>query len=106
MKLPFVSRLAFDAVASERDHLRAEVNRLTDALTRIGRREVGLSEVPRGPRPEIGTMSDGLRQKIAGAGDRSIRHMMTREALLRRQRGESWEEIERDALKPQKEPVP
>lgn len=52
MKLPLVSRLAFDMVRDERDRLRAQNDDLLDTLKAVKRVEVGLREKPRPTREE------------------------------------------------------
>lgn len=99
MKWPLVSREAYEAACSERDWLRSQTGRLLEQLTRIGRREVGLPEVPRGARVEIGEIPAELARYIAGFESRSIRGAMRSEAFRRRQQGTSWEEIVSDAMK-------
>jgi len=42
MNWPWTSRARLEDALEQVAHLRAEVNRLTDSLTRINRREVGL----------------------------------------------------------------
>jgi len=99
LRWPWTSRARLDDAVEQIAHLRAEVNRLTDALTRINRREVGLPEVPRQPRPDIGEMPSELAKFIAGFENRSVRANMRQEAYLRRRQGAEWAEITRDAMK-------
>jgi len=98
MRFPLVSRLAFDVVAAERDHLRAENARLSEALTRIGRHEAGMTEEPRAPRPVVEPMPESLKEHIAKWGSRDLRKQQTTEAYRRHVRGVPWTTIEADIL--------
>jgi hypothetical protein len=101
---PWVSRARFDDAAEQVrarlsdamgqvEHLRAEVDRLTDALVRIGRSEAGLSEEPRQPRPAPEPMPDELVKYIAAFGNRTVRREMTAVAWRRHVRGTPWATI-------------
>ena len=99
MRFPWTSRARLGDALDQVAHLRAECAKLTEAMTRIGRREVGLPEAPRGARVEIGEIPAELARYIAGFESRSIRGAMRSEAFRRRQQGTSWEEIVSDAMK-------
>ena len=98
IRWPWTSRARLEDALEQVAHLRAECAKLTEALTRIGRREVGLPEVPRGARVEIGEPPAKLARYIAGFENRSIRTAMWSEARQRRRQGTSWEEIESDVM--------
>ena len=105
MNTPWVSRLAYDAVCSERDSLRAQVTSLTDALTRIQRVEHGLPEVPRTPREPLEPMPKSLREYIEAFSTPSIKKAMRDNAYRKRLQGVPWQEIEEDAKAVQEDPV-
>jgi len=53
MRWPWVSRLAYDLLVSERDSLRAQVAMLQADMIRVKRAEMGLRETPRVVKPEM-----------------------------------------------------
>ena len=100
MNLPWVSRLAYDNMVSERDHLRIQLNQMAldrasvvAQLTRISRREAGLPETPKEPRVEIGPMPEALREYIAGFAGQSLQKQMRDVAYRQRAAGRSWDAI-------------
>lgn len=93
MKLPWVSRLAYELVVEERDHLRAENQKLTDDLTRIHRREAGLPEEKPKPKKERKPMPKRIHDYIEGFWNESQRREMRRSYYRRHAKGESWESI-------------
>lgn len=103
MRWPLVSRLAFDVVVSERDHLRTENARLSESLVRIGRHEAGMAEQPRPARPPIEPMPDTLKDYIAKWGSHDLRKSQTTEAYKRHIRGVPWTTIEADLRDQEKE---
>ena len=97
MKLPWVGRLAFEQVASERDHLRGLVVELADQLARIARVSHGMSEikrVPRGPDP----MPVDLRRYIQGYGSDVSRKNLSESVNRARREGRSWEDIQQEVM--------
>lgn len=94
MRWPWVSRLAYEAVVSERDHLRAETTRLTEAMTRISRREVGLPETPKEPRAPMTPMPKELADYIRGFAGQSIQKSMRDTAYRMAAAGRPWPEIQ------------
>ena len=101
MNWPWTSRARLDDALEQIAHLRAQVVTLTDALTRINRREVGLPEVPRPPKAAPEPIPDELERYIRGFDDPSARHRLRREALIRRTQGTPWDQITRDAMRPE-----
>ena len=99
LRWPWTSRARLDDALEQVAHLRAECAKLTEAMTRIGRREVGLPETPRQPRPAPEPIPEELERYIRGFENRSVRANMRQEALLRRVQGTPWAEITRDAMK-------
>lgn len=105
MKWPWVSRRALDVLERERERLladleraHAELERLTDAIVRISRREHGMTEVPREPRAPLDAMPRELREHIESWGSRETREGLRTEAWRRRRDGQQWEEIAGDML--------
>lgn len=93
MRLPWVSRSALDVAQGEIGYLRAQVSDLLDRLTRVERHRLGMSEVPREPRPSMEPMPKQLHELINEYADPSIRKNM-RDTLYRRHaRGDSWADI-------------
>jgi hypothetical protein len=93
MRWPWVSRLAYDTVAAERDWLRTDVERLQDALTRISRREVGLPEAPREVRPQVEPMPAELAQYVLGFANPETRRMAQRGLYEQRLKTGSWQRV-------------
>lgn len=60
MRSPWVSREAFDAVVSERDRLRGQVDQLLDHRVRIERVKAGRPEVPTVVKPKGEPMDPDL----------------------------------------------
>lgn len=104
---PWTARGRLDDALEQVAHLRAQVDRLTDALTRIGRREVGLPEEPRQARAEMKPMPPELKSYIEGHANKGIRGMMMREAFRRHGKGETWEAIVADVIpRPEPQEIP
>lgn len=96
MILPWVSRLAYDAVCSERDRLRLQLDSLLDHVKRTDRLEHGVSEVPRPPRPPLEPMPHSLREKLDGWSNASIRREERNQCFRRHAQGVSWAQIEQE----------
>ena len=112
MRWPWIGRLAYDALCAdrdrllattvpmatftvlcaERDHLRGEVNRLVDHLTRLERWERGMPETVRPDRKPIEPMPNDIAEYVNGFG-KQIRTQMTRDYYRARARGETVENI-------------
>jgi hypothetical protein len=101
MKWPWVSRLAYEAVCSERDRLVAENGELREHLKRTDRHAQGMSEVPRAPKPELGQMPNELRAHIMKFQTGAIAAQMMRESWRRRYRGDPWDVIKREMMQVQ-----
>ena len=93
MKWPWVSSARLADALEQVAHLRREVDRLTDALTRISRREAGMSEVPRDARPPMEPMPPELRHYIDGAATASSRREMMGTAYRQNAAGKPWAQI-------------
>ena len=98
MTWPWVSRRALDLALEERDRLRAQVDRLTDHLTRIERRQAGLPETPRKERPAPEAMPRELLRYIRGHASGPMRREMIRVARTRHLAGEDWQSIQDDVM--------
>lgn len=81
MRWPWVSRLAYEAVADERDRLRAVVDRLTDDLVRLARKEHALPERRPEQRPanRPKPLPTELRNLISGFGSPVVQAQMEHE---------------------------
>jgi len=106
---PWVSRLAYDAVVSERDILRAQNVSLTDSLTRIRRAETGLREVPAPPkRLELQkpvTVPAHIERLYRGRlQSRAMEDMYEAQARDMHAAGAPWNEVERALIKALGEP--
>ena len=100
IKWPWVSRLAYDTVAAERDRLRDQNDKLIDHITRIDRASQGLTETPRQPKPQQEPMPAELREYIMSFPNKGYQSMMWKAAWDRRlKHHESWDEITKDVLK-------
>lgn len=99
MRLPWISRLAYEAVLSERDRLREQVDDLLEHLQRVDRVEHGMSELPRQPRPEIEPIPGKLDAYIEGfEAPPQVKAEMRREARRRRAKGQSWDGIAKQVI--------
>jgi len=98
MRWPWVGRGRLDDALEQVAFLRAENARLSEALTRIGRHEAGMTEEPRAPRPVVEPMPESLKEHIAKWGSRDLRKQQTTEAYRRHVRGVPWTTIEADIL--------
>lgn len=103
MKWPWIARSAYDVVVDERDRLRAQNDRLTDHLTRVQRREAGMTETPRAPRPALEPMPRDLHDHIRGFASKALQRTQLEEAYRRHGRGEPWDSIKADIMEPAQE---
>ena len=93
-----VARL-YDA-KEEIERLRAQNDKLTDALVRLKRFESGMAETPRPPKREVLPMPPELKEHFKAIKNSSIRKELRDRAYKRHGRGEPWEKIVPDYLKP------
>lgn len=101
MKWPWTSVARVEDAQREVAFLRAENVKLTDALLRVGRREAGLPEVPREPRPiaPVEEMPRPLREYILRFANTSVQRSLREQAIKRHNAGASWEEITKLVMK-------
>lgn len=94
-----VSRLAYDAVCSERDRLREQNDKLVDSLTRLARVEHGLKEKPLEPRvqPED-NVPDPIRNLIRNFSSERVRVDQLERAKRAHADGSTWQEIGEEIL--------
>lgn len=92
------------AYADEIAHLRSQVDRLTDHLTRIQRREAGMTETPRAPRPALEPMPRELHEYIAGIANGSLQKEIRDRCYRRHAKGEPWASIVQEIVQPTEEP--
>lgn len=96
-----VPRSLHEAVVSENERLRGQVDKLTDQLARLSRASNGLPETPREPRkPRNDVMPTRLLKYIRGFRNRNLRRKMFEDVMTRRREGETWAEIELDVFGP------
>jgi len=93
MKWPWVSRRAFDMVTDERDRLRAQNESLIDALTRMQRFQMGMTEKPKENGRKMEPMPAPLKAHFDAIGNRSIRQHQMAEAYRRYAREGTWKGI-------------
>ena len=106
MKLPWVSRLAFDAVSAERDRLLADNAKMLDSLVRLQRIEHGVAETPRVARPPEEPIPREILDFCSGFDDPRVGKRIRDECFRAHARGnESWESIKQRVLAPQEGPL-
>jgi hypothetical protein len=100
LRWPWVSRLAFDTLAEDRDRLREQNDHLIDKIgeamehmKRMDRLEHGVMETPRAPRPDIGPMPPRLLEHCNSWASPAQKKIARDMAYKRRRNGESWEHI-------------
>ena len=110
MKWPWVSRLAYENMVSERDHLRMQLSQMAldrasvvAQLTRISRREAGLPETPKEARKPMEPMPPALAEYIRGFAGQSLQKSMRDQAYIRCAKGESWDSIMADVMREEEE---
>jgi len=101
MKWPWIARSAYDVVLDERDRLRAQNDRLTDHLTRVQRREAGMTETPRAPRPALEPMPRELHDYIKGIAGGSLQKEIRDRCYRRHAKGEPWQSIVQEITQPE-----
>jgi len=97
MRLPLVSRTAFDLLLDERDRLRAKNDELVDGLMRVDRVRHGMKEVPRDSRPadKLESIPDDIRAMYEGFQSAAHRSEISRQVRQMRSCGTPWPEIGR-----------
>lgn len=98
MKWPWVSRLAYDTIAADRDRLREENARLLEHVTRMDRIEHGVGETPRQPRAPIEPIPKDLYEHIQKFSTASMRKFLEDTCQRRRRAGQPWDRIQRDIM--------
>jgi len=104
LRWPWTGRGRLDDALAQIVYLRAENAKLTETLTRLSRKEMGLSEEPHAPRPPMLEMPRQLADFIRGFADRSIQKSMRDVAYQRVARGATWQQVTQDAMTEDKEP--
>lgn len=94
MKWPWVSRLAFDVIAGERDRLASQVDRLTDHLTRRDRVEAGLPETPPKPKKQLRVPPD-IEAMIRQFGSQVTQDQLRRKTVNALKQGKDPDSIRR-----------
>ena len=103
---PWTSRARLDDALAEVAHLRVEVAKLTDALTRICRREVGLPEVPRQLRPPLEPMPQELHEHYKRYGDQRLAKAERDVAYRAHAQGKPWAQIVAEVTAQKEDEVP
>ena len=110
MNLPWVSRLAYENMVSERDHLRIQLNQMAldrasvvAQLTRISRREAGLPETPKEARKPMLPMPPELLEHCNSFMGQSLQKSLRDAAYKRAAQGESWDSIMADVMREEEE---
>ena len=98
MKWPWTSIARLDDAMQQVAFLREANTKLTESLTRISRREVGLPEVPREARPPLEPMPPELAGYISEFANASVRKTMRDTALRQHAAGKSWAAIVADTM--------
>lgn len=100
MRLPWVSRLAYDAINTARLHLldervwlREQLAQALDHNRRLERKEAGLTEKPREPK-EPDPVPEKIRKIIGAFGSSLVQEDQLTRCKRARADGASWEEIE------------
>jgi hypothetical protein len=111
MNWPWTSRARLDNALGQVDYLREQLSRasleyaaVVAQLTRIGRREAGMPEVPREARPAMEPMPSDLRQYISGYANANVRREMMSAAYRQHAAGKPWSEIASKAMTPREVP--
>ena len=93
MRWPWVSRGRLDDASEQIASLRGQVEKLTDALTRMSRAEKGLPEVPRQPKEPMKAPPKEFHEYVNGFASESVRREIRTVGYKRAANGESWEHI-------------
>lgn len=98
MRWPWTSTARLADAHAEIERLREQNGQLIDSLTRISRREAGLPETPREPRPRLEPMPIELKEYIEKFATPSIRKEMRTRYYRRHGAGEAWARIMDDVM--------
>lgn len=103
MKWPWVSRLAFELVADERDRLRLQNDQLIDATQRLSRRQLGMPETPKPGTPmppkEPPTIPAEIEEIISMFESEGVRVTLRQQCQARVIRGSTWEQLRTELLR-------
>lgn len=103
MSWPWVSRRAYDLLLHDVERLETQNDKLIDDLTRQRRVEAGMTETPRPERKPLEPMPYELQQHIKGWGGAGTQRMQRGQAYRRHARGEPWDDIMDDLMRPDEE---
>ena len=93
MNWPWVSRLALDAVLSERDRLRELNDKLVDSIIRIQRKEIGLPEIQPEKRQPVEPLPQAVIGLINAWDDPLIRADMEKQARAVYRQSKDWNAV-------------
>lgn len=94
--LPFVSRLAYEVVVSERDRLRTKNDQWEEHVRRVERKTAGMPELPLEKREPADLLVPSRVLRLINRFDNeAIRRGMRNDVLIAKNRGgKAWSEIE------------
>jgi hypothetical protein len=103
---PWTSCARLDDAKATIDRLQASNTKMLDDLTRLTRREAGLPEEPRPPRPlkVEEPMPRELQDYIRGFASLGMQRMMRDAAVKRHTAGQDWKAVVADVMR--EEPTP
>lgn len=97
------SERRLDDAWAENARLREQINKLLDTMTRVTRREVGLPEVAREPRPRMEKMPETLQAHFLAFNNREQGRYEMGAAYKANAQGTPWETIMAKVLPQQTE---
>ncbi len=94
MKLPWVSRTAYELLLDERDRLRAKNDGWEDHIRRVERKDRGMTELPAKRKETVDPMPPELERIINKFSSETIRQSLRNQARIARVReGKPWSRI-------------
>ena len=93
MRLPWVSRTAFDLLMDERDRLRKQNDELLDSFTRVRRKEAGMPESHTHKRAIDEDLPPEVFEYIKGFESDVMQAAVEEDVRRARKNGTSWVEI-------------
>jgi|TARA_R110000744_G_scaffold111935_1_gene210127 anti-sigma-K factor RskA len=95
MRLPWVSRTAYELLLDERDRLRAKADAWEDHSRRVTRSQQGLTELPAGRKKAHEPLPSSLSRIISKFDSEHTRQGLRNSARLAHHReGKAWSEIQ------------
>ena len=95
MRLPWVSRTAYDLLLNERDRLRAKNDTWEDHVRRVERKDRGMTELPTKKKEPIESIPSAVARVIDRFSSETTRQLLRNQAKIARVReGKTWSEIQ------------